>query len=128
MILSPVGIASASGFAAVRMRRWRAGFVVGLYSGLLAGLAAMSTILLMLDVFMPYLVTQMNEGELVSYAASGWPDRQAWYYWREELPGAAGNLVYLLVFGAVAGIVGASATVLWPSVRRAKVTTAPPSG
>lgn len=125
MIFSVVGVLAVAGFAAVRLGRWRSGLMVGLYCGLLAGLAAFLVTLAMLDLFMPYLVTQMNQSELAGYAGSGWPDRQAWYYWHEELPGAAGNLAYLLAFGAVAGIVGASATLLWPPARRRRAASSP---
>jgi hypothetical protein len=66
----------------------------------------------------------MSNGELAGYAATGWPDRQAWYYWQEELPGAAGNLAYLLVLGAATGAIGAAGALLWPPVRRRPATTA----
>lgn len=106
MVFTAVLVVAVGAFAAWRTGRLRVAVAVGWWAGLIAAMISMITLLLLLDLSMSYLVTQMNSGELQAYAASSWVDRQDWFYWQEELVGSAGNFLYLLVFGVVAGTLG----------------------
>ena len=89
-------------------KRFTTGLGAGLAVGFISGVLAMLTIGVMLDVGMGALVRNMNAGELQGFASSGWTNRQAWYYWNEELFGALGDYSLLLLGAAVFGSIGAA--------------------
>ncbi len=91
-------------------RHFVIGLGIGVWIGLIAGLAALITLVAMLEIGMGFLVHNMNAGELLAYRQSGWHDRESWYFWNEEVVGAFSNFVLLVlsgaIFGAIGGVIG----------------------
>jgi hypothetical protein len=99
-------IVAVSALGARSTGRVVAGANAGWGGGVLAALFVQVSLLIMLDLAMPTLVQHMSAGELSAYLTSGWPDRAAWYYWKEEFDGSIGYFGLLALLGAVAGTVG----------------------
>jgi hypothetical protein len=103
--LSIVGVGILATFQA---RRFTTGLAAGVGNGLLAGLLAMLTTLVMLDASMSVLVIRMTASEAQAVTQSGWADRAAWYYWNEEAFGAFGYFVTLFVGALPLAVIGAA--------------------
>jgi hypothetical protein len=86
--ISALAMLAVSAWRAHATGRFATALAIGLGGGVVAGLLALLTVVVMLDSAMGFLVQHMTAGELQAFAASGWANRKAWYYWNEEFVGS----------------------------------------
>jgi hypothetical protein len=104
--ITAVAMLAVSAWGTNTTRRFSTAVAIGLGGGVVAGLLAQLTVIIMLDSAMGFLVQHMNAGEVRAFAQSGWSNRESWYFWNEEFVGSISYFALLVVGGVMLGVFG----------------------